>query len=229
MNYDGLKPEVKNAYARVRSLDDYRWDLLGEELLGIHKKSELPVRIKFAATREEAEKLSESKEGYGVNIIVVPKRGVFYIQNGAFILSVNYLRSTLVDINDHIVWHGFKVVEDDGRLIQEDYYEYLGGLMIEHLRNNMTSGQDYVFWQFYKCEKCGKYVDIDSVPDHMEEHGVNIADRNEELYEVFELNFIKGKVFNKFGKEVKESELSEEAKAFIKEMFRDITPMEEEE
>jgi len=227
MGYEQLSQELKNAYVNIRSLDDYRWDLFGDKIIGVHKKSELPIRIRFASGREEAEKLSENKEGFGIDVIVVPNRRTFYIDNGAFILSVNYLRSLLVDINDHIVWHGFKVIEKDGGLVQEDFYEYLGGLMVSHIKNNMISGQDYLLWQFYKCEHCGKYVDIDSVAKHMEGHGVSLADKAEEKYEVFELNFIKGKVFNKFGKEVKESEFSSEAKSFLKDMFKDVQPMEE--
>lgn len=227
MKYGELKEEVRATYASVRNMDDYRWDLFEDKLVGVHKKSELPIRVRFARNREEAEKMSINKEDYGIDVIIVPERRTFYIDNGAFILSGNFLRSLLVDINDHIVWHGFKVMEKDGSLFQEDFYEYLGGLMVEHIRNNMISGQDYLLWQFYRCEKCGKYVDIDSVLKHMQKHGINLADKSEEVYEVFELNFIKAKVFNKFGKEVKENQFSDEAKSFIKDMFKGIKPLQE--
>jgi len=230
MKYDELNERVKKAYAKVRNLDDYYWNLEDGRIIGIHKKSELNVRIKFAANREEAEKISKNKEGEGIDIIVVPEKNTFYLYNGAFILSSKFLRSTLIDINDHIIWHGFKVIEDKGKLIQEDFYEYLGGLLINHLRNSMLNGQDYLLWQFYKCEECGKYVDIDSVARHMKrEHGIDVANRSEVIYEVFELNFVKGKIFNKFGKEVKEEQFSREAKEFIKEMFKNVTPVSEKE
>ncbi|ADT83469.1 hypothetical protein [Thermococcus barophilus] len=217
MKYSELDSRLRKVYSRIRTLDDYHWDLSGDKIIGRHKKSDLKIRIRVANSREEAEKLSEVKEGEGLDIVVVPNKGTFYIHNGTFIMTSKFLRGTLVDINDHIVWRGFKVVEQDGKLMQEDFYEYLGGRFIEHLKNNMTIGQDFVFWQFYKCEKCGKYVDIDSVRSHLKEHGIKIEDKDEMMYEVFEISIIDGKVYDKFGKEVKEDKLSEEAKDFIKE------------
>jgi hypothetical protein len=92
----------------------------------------------------------------------------------------------------------------------------------------MMNGQDYVFWQFYKCEKCGKYVDIENVPDHLAKHGINVAEKDSEKYEIFELNFLEAKVFNKFGEEVPQSQFVPESQAFLKEMLGEPKIQEEE-
>ncbi|WP_461865140.1 TBP-interacting protein [Thermococcus sp.] len=226
MKYEELGDRIRKVYARVRTLDDYHWELYGDKILGIHKRSNIPVRIRVAGDKSVAEKLSETKEGAGIDLIVVPDKNVFYIHNGAFILTFKYVRATLTDINDHIVWSGFKTVENDGKLIQEDFYEYLGGMLIEHLKKNMIPGQDYIFWQFYRCEECGKYVDIDSVASHLKWHGLKVYEKHEEKYEVFEISFRDGKVRDKFGKEVPMEQFSDEAKDFIRETldnFRDTS------
>jgi len=219
MKYEELGDRIRKVYARVRTLDDYHWELYEDKILGIHKRSNMVVRIRIAGDKGEAEKLSEVKEGQGIDLIVVPDKNVFYIHNGAFILTFKYVRATLTDINDHIIWSGFKTIEEDGKLLQEDFYEYLGGMLIEHLKANMMPGQDYVFWQFYRCEECGKYVDIDSVAAHLKWHGIRIHEKSEERYEVFEINFRDGKVRDKFGKEVPMEQFSDEARDFIRETF----------
>jgi hypothetical protein len=228
MKYSELSARVKGVYSRIRMLDDYHWDIYEDRIVGYHRKSRLPVRIKLAESKEEAEKLSGEKEEYGIDIVVLPDNGTFYIKNGAFVLSERFLKATLMDIHDHIVWGGFKVVERDGKLVQEDFYEYLGGLLVRHLKSNMMNGQDYVFWQFYKCEKCGKYVDIESVPEHLAKHGISVAEKDSEEYEIFELNFLEGKVFNKFGEEVPQKQFAPESQAFLKEMLGEPKIQEEE-
>jgi len=222
VKYSEIDSKLRKVYSRIRTLDDYHWDLAGDRIIGRHKKSNLKLRIRVANSRKEAEKLSELKEGEGVDIVVVPDKRTFYIHNGTFIMTSKFLKGTLVDINDHIIWRGFKVVEGDGTLIQEDFYEYLGGRFIDHLKNNMTIGQDFVFWQFYKCEACGKYVDIDSVRSHLRDHGTKIEDMDEMMYEVFEINLIEGKIYDKYGREVSEEKLSEEAKEFIRETIENF-------
>ncbi|ASJ10911.1 TBP-interacting protein [Thermococcus sp. P6] len=217
MDYNGLSPRIKKVYSQVRYLDDYHWEITGDEIVGVHKKSNVKITIEVAGNREEAEKMAE-KRGEGIRIIAVPDRNVFFVHNGVFILTYRYLKATLSDINDHIVWNGFRVVEKDGKLVQEDFYEYLGGALINHIKDNMLAGQDYVFWQFQRCEVCGKYVDVENLENHLKWHGIKQHERSEELYEVFEINFREGKVYNKYGEEVPSGEFSEEAKEFLDEI-----------
>ncbi|MDI3474425.1 MAG: hypothetical protein PWQ95_153 [Thermococcaceae archaeon] len=219
MQYSELPPRMKKVYSQVRYLDDYHWEIQGERILGVHKKSNIKVVIDVANDREHAEKLAEEKSGDGIRIIAIPDKGVFFIKNGAFILTYRYLKATLVDVNDHIVWSGFKVIPSEEGLVQEDFYEYLGAALINHIKENMLAGQDYVFWQFYKCEKCGKYVDIENLESHLAEHGIKQHERGEERYEVFEINFRDGKVYDKYGEKVEEKSFSDEAKEFIKEVL----------
>lgn len=214
MTYEELSPRIKKVYAQVRYLDDYYWEINDDRIIGIHKKSSVKITIDVADNKEHAEKLSE-EDADGIRIIAIPDKSVFYIHNEAFILTYRYLKATLADINDHIVWSGFKVVEEDGRLVQEDFYEYLGGVLVQHIKNNMLAGQDYVFWQFYRCKDCGKYVDIESVERHLKWHGIKHHEKSEERYEVFEINFRDGKVYDKHGKEVPREQFSEEANDFL--------------
>jgi hypothetical protein len=218
MAYSELSPRIKKVYAQVRYLDDYHWEIRGDSIVGIHKKSNVHVVIDVAEDREHAEKLAETKSADGIRIIAIPDKSVFFIHNGAFILTYRYVKATLADINDHIVWSGFKVVEEDGKLVQEDFYEYLGGALINHIKGNMLAGQDYVFWQFYKCEECGKYVDVESLERHLKGHGIKHHEKSEERYEVFEINFRDGKVYDKYGKEIPRKDLSEEALDFLEEI-----------
>jgi len=222
MQYSELSPRIKKVYSQVRYMDEYHWEINGERIIGIHKKSNLKIIIDVADDREHAQKLAESEEKGGIRIIAIPDKNVFFIHNGAFILTYRYAKATLADINDHIVWSGFKVVEQDGGLIQEDFYEYLGGSLVNHLKNNMLLGQDYIFWQFYKCEKCGKYVDVESMERHLKGHGIKHHENSEERYEVFEINFRDGKVYDKYGNEVKKSSFSEEAQEFLKEVLSGV-------
>ncbi len=217
MDYGSLSPRIKRVYTQVRYLDDYHWNINGESIEGIHKKSGVRVLLLAADNKEDALNTAEKLNEKGIVIIAVPEKGVFTVHNGAFIMTYKYARATLSDINDHIVWSGFKVVENGGTLKQEDLYEYLGGRLIAHIKENAVIGQDYVFWQFYKCEECGKYVDIDSLEPHLKSHGIKLHEKSEEHYEVFELNFRDGKVYDKFGNEVPLTEFSEEAKDFLKE------------
>ncbi|WP_457742147.1 TBP-interacting protein [Thermococcus sp.] len=216
--YSKLSPGVKKVYSQVRYLDDYHWEIANSSIRGIHKKSNVEVLIDVAKDRKEADVLSE-KDVKGIHIVAIPEKGVFYIKNGTFVLTYRYLKATLADINDHIVWAGFKVTENDGKLVQEDIYEYLGGALVNHIKNNVLAGQDYIFWQFYKCEECGKYVDIENLENHLRGHGIKLHEKSEERYEIFEINFRDGKVYDKFGKEVKLDLFSEEAKEFIKEVL----------
>ncbi|NJE75634.1 TBP-interacting protein [Thermococcus sp. ES12] len=218
MAYGELSPRIKKVYAQVRYLDDYHWEINGGRIIGLHKKSNVRVTIDVADNREHAERMAEEGTGEGIRIIAIPDKSVFFVHNGAFILTYRYLKATLADINDHIVWSGFKVVEDGGNLIQEDFYEYLGGAFINHIKNNMLAGQDYIFWQFYKCESCGKYVDVESLERHLKGHGIKHHEKSEERYEVFEINFRDGKIYDKYGKEVKLDQFSEEARDFINEI-----------
>lgn len=224
MQYGELSPRIKRVYAQVRYLDDYYWELSGDGIVGTHKKSGIKVTIDVADNKEHAEKLAEKEGGEGIRIIAIPDKSVFYIHNGAFILTYRYIKATLVDINDHIIWSGFKVIEDGERLIQEDFYEYLGGALINHIKSNMLAGQDYIFWQFYKCEECGKYVDVESLERHLKGHGIKHHEKSEERYEVFEINFRDGKVYDKYGKEVPMKEFSEEARDFLNEAFSGTPP-----
>ncbi|WP_048058163.1 TBP-interacting protein [Pyrococcus yayanosii] len=221
MRFKELDEKLKKVYAKVRGLDDYYWSIQDGEVRGIHKRSGMRVRIRIAEGREHADKMSREKEVGVIDLIVIPGKGTFYLNNGTFIMSLKFLRPTLQDVSDHIVWSGFKVVEKDGALVQEDFYEYLGGRLIEHLKRNMIGGRDYVFWQFYRCPYCNKYVDIESLPRHMKAHGEDVKEWSEEKYEVLEINFADGKVYNKFGKEVPMEEFSEEAVDFIKESFEE--------
>lgn len=216
--YSELSPGVKKVYLQVRYLDDYHWEIADSSIRGVHKKSNVEVLIDVAKDRKEADALSE-KDVDGIHIVAIPEKGVFYIKNGTFVLTYRYLKATLADINDHIVWAGFKVTENDGRLVQEDIYEYLGGALVNHIKNNVLAGQDYIFWQFYKCEECGKYVDIENLENHLRGHGIKLHEKSEERYEIFEINFRDGKVYNKFGKEVKLDLFSDEAKEFIREVL----------
>jgi len=219
MDYSELSPRIKKVYAQVRYLDDYHWELKNGRIEGVHKKSNVDVVIDIADNREHAEKLADGGNGGGIWIIAVPDKNVFFIRNGAFILTYRYIKATLADINDHIVWNGFKVVSKGDEILQEDFYEYLGGLLVEHIKNNMLAGQDYVFWQFYKCEKCGKYVDVEGLERHLKDHGIKHHEKSEEHYEIFEINFRDGKVYNKYGEEVKKGEFSEEARDFLSEIL----------
>ena len=216
MRYEELTPRIKRVYAQVRYLDDYHWELKSDCIIGVHKKSNVNVVIDVADNREHAEKLA-SRNMDSIHIIAVPDRTVFYVHNGAFILTYRYIKATLADINDHVVWSGFKVVEEDGKLVQEDFYEYLGGALINHIKNNMLAGRDYILWQFYKCEKCGKYVDIDGLERHLRDHGIKHHKKSEERYEVFEVNFRDGKVYDSLGNEVPKSQFSKEALEFLRE------------
>ncbi|WP_297535883.1 TBP-interacting protein [Thermococcus sp.] len=216
--YSELSPGVKKVYLQVRYLDDYHWEIADSSIRGVHKKSNVEVLIDVAKDRKEADALSE-KDVDGIHIVAIPEKGVFYIKNGTFVLTYRYLKATLADINDHIVWAGFKVTENDGRLVQEDIYEYLGGALVNHIKNNVLAGQDYIFWQFYKCEECGKYVDIENLENHLRGHGIKLHEKSEERYEIFEINFRDGKVYDKFGKEVKLDLFSDEAKEFIREVL----------
>ncbi len=218
MEYSELSPRIKRVYAQVRYLDDYHWEILEDRIIGTHKKSNVKVIIDVADDKEHAQKLAEEGKPEGIRIIAIPDKSVFFVHNGAFILTYRYIKATLADINDHIVWSGFKVIEDGGKLIQEDFYEYLGGALINHIKNNMLAGQDYVFWQFYKCEECGKYVDVESLERHLKGHRVKHHEKSEERYEIFEINFHDGKVYDKYGNEVKKEDLSEEARDFLKEI-----------
>ncbi|MCD6373494.1 MAG: TBP-interacting protein [Thermococcus sp.] len=222
MQYSELSPRIKKVYSQVRYMDEYHWEINGERIIGIHKKSNLKIIIDVADDREHAQKLAESEEKGGIRIIAIPDKNVFFIHNGAFILTYRYAKATLADINDHIVWSGFKVVEQDGGLIQEDFYEYLGGSLVNHLKNNMLLGQDYIFWQFYKCEKCGKYVDVESMERHLKGHGIKHHENSEERYEVFEINFRDGKVYDKYGNKVDKGSFSEEAQEFLKEVLSGV-------
>ena len=222
MQYSELSPRIKKVYSQVRYMDEYHWEINGERIIGIHKKSNLKIIIDVADDREHAQKLAESEEKGGIRIIAIPDKNVFFIHNGAFILTYRYAKATLADINDHIVWSGFKVVEQDGGLIQEDFYEYLGGSLVNHLKNNMLLGQDYIFWQFYKCEKCGKYVDVESMERHLKGHGIKHHENSEERYEVFEINFRDGEVYDKYGNKVDKGSFSEEAQEFLKEVLSGV-------
>lgn len=217
MGYENLSPRMKRVYSQVRYLDDYHWSIRENVIEGIHKKSGIRVSIFAADNREHALRMADEIKEDGIVIIAVPDKGVFTVHNGAFVMTYKYARATLSDIHDHIVWSGFKVKDDGDGFVQEDFYEYLGGRLIAHIKENAVIGQDYVFWQFYKCEVCGKYVDIDSLEGHLKGHGVKIHEKSEERYEVFELNFRDGKVYDKFGEEVKLSSFSEEARDFLKE------------
>ena len=219
MEYSELSPRIKRVYAQVRYLDDYHWEISEDRIIGTHKKSNVKVIIDVADDREHAQKLAEEGKPEGIRIIAVPDKSVFFVHNGAFILTYRYIKATLADINDHIVWNGFKVVEEDGKLIQEDFYEYLGGALINHIKNNMLAGQDYAFWQFYKCEVCGKYVDVESLERHLKGHGVKHHEKSEERYEIFEINLHDGKVYDKYGNEVRKEDLSEEARDFLSEIL----------
>ena len=218
MGYGELSPKIKRVYAQVRYLDDYHWEIWDDRITGTHKKSNVKVIIDVANDKEHAQELAEKEKADGIRIIAIPDKSVFFIHNGAFILTYRYIKATLADINDHIVWSGFRVIEEDGRLIQEDFYEYLGGALIDHIKSNMLAGQDYAFWQFYRCEICGKYVDVESLERHLRGHGIKHHEKSEERYEVFEINFHDGKLHDKYGKEVKREELSEEAKDFLEEI-----------
>ncbi|ASJ00602.1 TBP-interacting protein [Thermococcus gorgonarius] len=220
MDYGSLSPRTKRVYAQVRYLDDYHWNIEGETIHGTHKKSGIKVTVMTADNKEQAIKIAEELEPEGIVIIAVPEKGVFSVHNGVFIMTYKYARATLSDINDHIVWKGFKVEEDNGRLTQRDFYEYLGGRLIDHIKQNAVIGQDYVFWQFYKCEECGKYVDIDNLEFHLKGHGIKLHEKNEEVYEILELNFGDGKVYDKFGKEVPISAFSEETREFLEETLK---------
>ena len=217
--YSDLSPGTKKVYTQIRYLDDYHWEIKGKTITGVHKKSNVRIVIDVAKNREEADSLA-GKDVDGIHIVAIPDNGVFYIKNGSFVLTYRYLKATLADISDHIVWSGFKVTERGADLIQEDFYEYLGAALVEHIKNNAIAGQDYIFWQFYKCEKCGKYVDIESLEEHLGEHGIKLHEKSEEHYEVFEINFREGKVFDKFGEEVPMEKFSNEAKEFIKEVLK---------
>ena len=220
MKYSELSPRMKRVHTQVRYIDDYHWKLEDDFILGVHKKSGLEVRIYPADDLEHAIEMAEELEGEGIKIIAIPDKGVFKVHNGAFVMTYKYVRATVSDINDHIIWNGFEVVEDGGKLVQEDFYDYLGGRMIEHIKENAVPGHDYIFWPFYKCERCGKYVDIDSLEAHLKSHGIKLHEKSRERYEIFEINFRDGKVYNKFGEEVKESQFSEEAREFLRENLR---------
>ncbi|WP_297461721.1 TBP-interacting protein [Thermococcus sp.] len=222
MEYSELSPRIKRVYSQVRYLDDYRWEIPGNRIIGTHKRSNVKVIIDVADDRESAERIADAGKSEGIRIIAVPDRNVFFVHNGAFILTYRYIKATLADINDHIVWSGFRVVEDDGKLLQEDFYEYLGGALINHIKNNMLAGQDYIFWQFYKCEECGKYVDVESVERHLRGHGIKHYEKSEERYEIFEINFRDGKIYDKYGKEVPMEMFSEEARDFLEEVTSGI-------
>ncbi|ACS33142.1 TBP-interacting protein (tip) [Thermococcus gammatolerans] len=217
MDYGSLSPRMKRVYTQVRYLDDYHWNIRDDAIEGIHKKSGIRVLILAADNREHALKIADGLNERGIVIIAVPEKGVFAVHNGAFVMTYKYARATLSDIHDHIVWSGFKVVENGNSLKQEDVYEYLGGRLIEHIKENAVIGQDYVFWQFYRCEKCGKYVDIDNLESHLRGHGIKLHEKSEERYEIFEINFRDGKVYDKFGEEVPLSKFSDEAKDFLRE------------
>ncbi|WP_297506896.1 TBP-interacting protein [Thermococcus sp.] len=214
MGYGELSPGIKKVYSQVRYLDEYHWEIDGSSITGVHKRSNVEVVIDVAKNREEADSLA-GRDVEGIHLVAIPDRGVFYIKDGTFVLTYRYLKATLADINDHIVWAGFKVVEKDGRLIQEDVYEYLGASLVNHIKSNSLAGQDYIFWQFYKCEVCGKYVDIESLEDHLKEHGIKLHEKSEERYEIFEINFKDGKVYDKFGNPVSLDQFSGEAREFI--------------
>jgi hypothetical protein len=217
VEYESLSPRLKRVYTQVRYLDDYHWSIRDGSIEGVHKKSGLQVKILAADNREHALKLADEGGGNGITIIAVPDKGVFAVHNGVFIMTYRYVRTTLSDVNDHIVWNGFKVSSDGNGLIQEDFYDYLGGRLIEHIKENAVIGQDYVFWQFYKCEKCGKYVDIDNLELHLRGHGIKLHEKSEERYEILEINFRDGKVYDRFGNEVSPSKFSEEAREFLHE------------
>ncbi len=222
MGYHELDRRLKLVYSKVRYLDDYSWEIHDGDIEGVHKKSRIRVRITTADDEKEAERMAmnmsrSTRKEYPLEIIAVGERGVFSIKHGSFIMTYRYINATLSDINDHIVWKGFKVREDGNRLIQEDVYKYLGGRLIDHIRNSEVAGQDYVFWQFYRCGHCGKYVDLDDVEIHLKGHGVRSYDNSEEDYEIFEINFKDGKVYDEFGKEVSMEKFSEEAREFIRE------------
>lgn len=219
MKFEELNEKIKNVYGKVRTIDDFHWHISDNLIHGIHKKSGLRLEIRIAESKEAADKIAQKKEPGNLMVIVVPGKETFYVNNGAFVLALKFLRSTIQDISDHIVWAGFKVVERDGALEQEDIYEYLGGRLIEHIKSGMVNGKDYIFWQFYKCEHCGKYVDIENLVRHMKTHGEDVKEWSEEKYEVLELSFEDKKVYNKFGKEVPLEEFVEETQDFIKEVF----------
>jgi len=220
MRYTDVEKRLKIVYSRVRYLDDYSWEIREDEIRGVHKKSGIEITITTAKDENEAEEKAESMlNRESIRIIAVGDRGIFGIKHGSFVMTYRYVSSTLSDINDHIVWKGFRVQEEDGRLVQEDFYEYLGDRLIDHIKKGEIAGQDYVFWQFYKCGHCGKYVDLDDVESHLKEHGIKSYDNSSEEYEIFEINFKDRKIYNRFGDEVNESELSEEALEFIKESF----------
>lgn len=217
MDYGSLSPRMKRVYTQVRYLDDYHWNINSDSIEGIHKKSGIRVLILAADNGEHALKMADELDEKEIVIIAVPEKGVFTVHNGAFIMTYKYARATLSDVHDHIVWCGFRVIEGNRQLEQEDIYEYLGGRLIAHIKENAVIGQDYIFWQFYRCEKCGKYVDIDSLEAHLKAHGIKLHEKSEERYEVFELNFRDGKVYDKFGGAVSLSAFSEEARDFLKE------------
>ncbi|NPA47491.1 MAG: TBP-interacting protein [Thermococci archaeon] len=220
MRYEELDKRLKIVYSRIRYLDDYHWEIQDDEIKGVHKKSGMKVVVTTAGDEKEAEeKARKMTDSDAIKIIAVGDRGVFSIKHGSFIMTYRYVNSTLSDINDHIVWRGFKVNEEDGKLVQEDLYEYLGDRLIEHIKKGEIAGQDYVFWQFYRCEHCGRYVDLDDVETHLRGHGIKSYDNSVEEYEVFEINFKDRKIYNRFGSEVREGELSEEALEFIRESF----------
>ncbi|RLF87894.1 TBP-interacting protein [Thermococci archaeon] len=219
MKFESLDEKMKKVYAKIRTIDEFHWHIDDNSIIGIHKKSGMKLQVRIAGSKEEADRLAQEKEPGALDVIVIPGKGTFYINNGAFIMSLKFLRPTVQDIADHIVWAGFKVVEKGGRLEQEDIYEYLGGRLIEHLKQGLVNGRDYVFWPFYKCKHCGKYVDIDSLARHMKSHGEDVKEWSEEKYEILEINFADKKVYDKFGKEVPMDKFSEEAQDFIKDSF----------
>jgi len=218
MTYRELSPGIKKVYSQVRYLDEYHWEIEGSTIVGIHKRSNVKVVIDVARNREEADSLS-GRDVSGIHLVAIPDRGVFYIKDGTFVLTYRYLKATLADINDHIVWAGFKVVDRDGRLVQEDVYEYLGAALVNHIKSSSLAGNDYIFWQFYRCEVCGKYVDIENLENHLGGHGIKLHEKSEERYEVFEINFRDGKVYDKFGNEVSLDRFSSEAKEFIRDVL----------
>ncbi len=218
MKYEELDKRLKIVYSRIRYLDDYHWELDGDSIKGIHKKSGMKILITTASDEKEAEEKAKGMANSdAIRMIAIGDRGVFGIKHGSFVMTYRYVSSTLSDINDHIVWKGFELREEGGKLVQEDMYEYLGERLIEHIKNGEIAGQDYIFWQFYRCEHCGKYVDLDDVETHLRGHGIKSYEKSREEYEILEINFKDRKIYNRFGNEVKKEELSEEAKEFIEE------------
>lgn len=216
--YVELSLGIKKVYMQVCYFDDYYWEIEGSMIIGIYKKSNVKVVIDVVKNREEVD-LFVGKDVNGIYIVVILDNGVFYIKNGSFVFIYCYFKVIFVDINDYIVWSGFKVVEDNGKFVQEDVYEYFGVVFVNYIKNNVFVGQDYIFWQFYKCEECGKYVDIENFEVYFREYGIKFYEKSEEYYEVFELNFREGKVFDKFGGEVFMDKFSSEVREFIKEVF----------